>query len=194
MTTRNIAEIKEYLENAIQEYPICEYAFGDPKEIPFSDKIFTICETDCKRYQHSWACPPYAGDLETNIKRIGNYEQFLVFSTVWEVSDAWNFDACLEVRKQHEELTRQLRQKVLAHFGKEEESLEENSAPDIYFLSAGCAICEECACPQQECRHPKQRLMTMESHGILIMSLTEKLGLTFSYDGTTVVYFSMILF
>ncbi len=186
--------VKEYIENLILEYPVCEYVFGSPSDIPFSDRVFTICETDCKRYGHSWACPPHAGDLTANIERIKKYHHCLVFSTIWEVTDAWNFDACLEVRKQHEVMTREIRKKVLGHFGLEEESLAENPNPDIYFLSAGCAICEECSCPDSECKHPKERLMTMESHGILAVSLVEKLGLTSMYDGTTTVYFTMILF
>ena len=186
--------VKEYIENLILEYPVSEYVFGSPSDIPFSDSVFTICETDCKRYGHSWACPPHAGDLTINIERIKKYHHCLVFSTIWEVTDAWNFDACLEVRKQHEVMTREIRKKVLGHFGLEEESLAENPNPDIYFLSAGCAICEECSCPDSECKHPKERLMTMESHGILAVSLVEKLGLTSMYDGTTTVYFTMILF
>ena len=186
--------VKEYIENLILEYPVCEYVFGSPSDIPFSDRVFTICETDCKRYGHSWACPPHAGDLTINIERIKKYHHCLVFSTIWEVTDAWNFDACLEVRKQHEVMTREIRKKVLGHFGLEEESLAENPNPDIYFLSAGCAICEDCSCPDSECKHPKERLMTMESHGILAVSLVEKLGLTSMYDGTTTVYFTMILF
>lgn len=186
--------IENYLEELIGEYPICEYAYGNTDQIPFSDKVFMICETDCQRYQHCWACPPNAGTIEDNIARIGHYKRFLVFSTVWEVSDAFNFDACLFVRKEHEAMTREFREKLLAKYGLEPEALADNPTPPIYILSAGCAICEECACPNEPCRHPKERLMSMESHGILIMKLVEDLGLTYSYDGTTVVYFSAVLF
>ncbi len=187
-------EIASYLEGLIAEYPVCEYAYGSPGDIMFSNKVFTVCETDCERYKHSWACPPYAGSVEDNIERIGRYRQFLVFSTVWDVSDAWDFKACLSVRKQHEEITREVRVRVLEHYGLVEESLDDNPQPPIYFLSAGCSICDECCCPDEPCRHPEQRLMTMESHGILVVNLIEKLGLTASYDGKTVVYFTMVLY
>ncbi len=190
----NSTEVKEYLEELIGEYPICEYAYGTTDQIPYTDKVFTICKTDCKRYGHSWACPPNAGTIEDNIKRVGRYENLLVFSTVWEVSDAFNFDACLFVKAEHEELTREFREKLLSHFDLPVESLEENPAPPIYMLSSGCSICETCACPDEPCRHPKERLMSMESHGMLVMKLVEDLGLTAVYDGTTVVYFTSILF
>ncbi|MDO4616187.1 MAG: DUF2284 domain-containing protein [Lachnospiraceae bacterium] len=187
-------DIETYLEELIGEFPICEYAFGNTDQIPFSDKIFTICQTDCRRYGHSWACPPNAGTIEDNIDRIGHYQRFLVFSTVWEVSDAFNFDACLLVRKEHEALTREFRKKLLDHYSLPMESLDENPTPPIYMLSAGCGTCEVCACPDEPCRYPKERLMSMESHGILIMKLVEDLGLTYAYDSTTVVYFSSVYF
>lgn len=187
-------DMEARLEELIGGYPICEYAFGDTEQIPFSDKVFTICETDCRRYGRCWACPPNAGTIEENIARVGKYSRFLVFSTVWEVSDAFNFDACLFVRKEHEALTREFRKKLLEGYGLTKASLEEDPEPPVYVLSAGCSICETCACPEEPCRHPEDRLMSMESHGILIMKLVEDLGLTFAYDGTTVVYFSAVLF
>ncbi|SFA89058.1 Predicted metal-binding protein [Acetitomaculum ruminis DSM 5522] len=190
----DVEKVKNFLEELIVEYPICEYAYGDAKDIPFSDKIFTVCETDCVRYNKSWACPPHAGTIDDNIKRIGKYKQFMVFSTVWEVSDSMNYQACLFMKKEHESLTRDFRKKLLNHFDLEEQSLDEDSNPPIYILSSGCTICDECTCPKEPCRHPKERLMTAESHGILLVQVLEDLGLTSSYDGTTVVYFTMVLF
>lgn len=190
----NLDNIETTLEELMGEYPICEYAFGDTSQIPFSDKVYTICETDCQRYGHCWACPPNAGTIQNNIDRVGHYKKFLVYSTVWEVSDAFNFDACLLVRKEHEALTREFRQRLLERYGFEPEALDENPTPPIYCMSAGCSICDTCACPDEPCRHPEERLMSMESHGILIMKLVDDLGLTYSYDGTTVVYFSTFLF
>lgn len=186
--------IEQFLEEQIQNYPICEYAFGNIEQIPFTEKIFTICETDCKRYGHSWACPPYAGTVEDNIRRVKNYSRFFIFSTVWEVTDAFNQEACLAVRPQHEEIARELRELVLNRFELPKTSPEELPVPKIRFLSSGCCSCEICACPEEPCRHPEDRLMSMESHGILILKLAEDCGMTYSFDSGSVVYFSMVLF
>lgn len=172
----------EFLEQLSAEFPICEYAFGTTDQIPFSDKVLFICQTDCKRYGHSWACPPHAGEISENIARCRSYSRFFLFSTVWEVSDAWNTEVCLEAKKAHEALTREFREQLSAQ------------AFSFYTLSSGCSICDVCACPDEPCRHPEDRLPSMESHGIVIMQLVEEMGLTFSYDGTTAVYFSMILY
>jgi len=190
----NTAEIEEYLETLLAGYPIFEYSFGDVAQIPFSNKIFTICETDCKRYGHSWACPPNAGTIENNMNRIGHYHRFLVYSAVWEVADAFIQEACLLARKGHEVVAREIRERVLEHFGLAKTGLDEEPAPPIHFLSAGCCVCDECGCPEIPCSHPKDRLMSMESHGILILKLAEDLEMTSAIDSQSVVYFSMILY
>lgn len=174
---------KEVIESILQKYMICEYCFGKTDQIPFSDKVLFICETDCKRYGHCWACPPNAGSIEENIEKCRSFKDFLLFSTVTEVADAWNLDACTEAKRAHEALTRELRVEL-------ENTLE---AP-IYILSTGCSICDVCACPEEPCRHPKERLMSTESHGIILMQLVEELGMCFNYGGDTAVYFSMVMF
>ena len=196
-----LQNVEQYLEELMAEYPICEYAFGDPKDIPFSKEVLHICITDCPRYGHSWSCPPSAGDIQENMALVSSYSRFLVFSTVHEVADAWNFDACLAVRKEHERMTRDFRKKLLEHYNlpltelhPASEAAEAREPAPFYVLSAGCSLCDDCTYPDAPCRNPKERLQSMESHGILILKLVDDLNLTFQYDSTTVVYFSMILF
>lgn len=185
---------RELMESLAGEYPVCEFAFGDTSEITFSDKVFTICENECQRYGHSWACPPNAGTIEENIARIRSYSNYFVFSTVWEAERSWDLEACLELKKEHENITRAIRERILTELDIPLESHDENPRPEVYFLSSGCAICDKCACPDEPCRHPKDRLMTMESHGVTIMELLDNKGLTYFYDDKSVVYFTMILF
>ena len=185
--------IEEILEKLTEEYPICEYAFGSPEDIIFSDKIFQICQRDCERYGHSWACPPCAGTIEENIQRIRQYDRFMVFSTL-EEADGWNKKACLAVKRDHEEITRSFRKRLFEELNLPLESRDENPTPEVYVLSAGCTICQECTYPDAPCRFPAERLMTLESHGILIMALLDKIGMTYQFDNNTVAYFSMILF
>lgn len=182
-----MSTIRESIESLIDQFPICEYCFGDTAQIPFSDKVLYICESDCKRYGKSWSCPPYSGTIQDNITRCRAYEHFFLYSTVCEVSDAWNADVCLEARKEHETLAREFRAQL-------SDLISEKEEHKIYMLSTGCSICETCACPADPCRHPVDRLMSMESHGIVIMQLAEEMGLCFNYGGETAVYFTMILF
>ncbi len=64
----------------------------------------------------------------------------------------------------------------------------------VYILSTGCEICETCVCPDFPCRHPKERLMAVESHGIVRIQLAEKVGMNVQYSGKIAVYFRMVFF
>lgn len=176
-------DTKAQIESVLQKYMICEYYFGVVEQIPFSDKVTTVCEIDCKWYGHSWACPPHIGMVAENIRKCRNFKEFLLFSTVAEVSDAWNVEACIGAKREHEALTREFASKL-------------KSVLDVpfYILSTGCEICETCACPDSPCRHPEERLMAVESHGIILLQLAEKVGMSSQYGGKIAVYFSMVFF
>ena len=185
---RSLAE-EEYLprqqklEEILLSYPVFEYAFGNTQDIPFSEKVLEICVHDCIRYGRSWACPPHAGCVEDNIKRVRSYRHFLLFSTLNEVADPMIDEQCLQAKRPHEELTRQLRTQ-----------LQQEWKSRFYVLSSGCMLCERCACPDEECRHPQERLMTTESHGIVLLQLVEQLGLSVFSGQNEIPYYSMILF
>lgn len=189
-----LSDIKEFLVEEASQYPVCEYMFGAAADVPFSDKVLHICENECTRYGKCWACPPYAGGINDNIELIRSYKHFFLFSTVWEVAAAWDAVACLNVKKEHEAVTRSMRADLFEKYGLPLESHDENPHPAIYTLSSGCTICDVCSCPDEPCKHPKERLQTSESHGITIMELIEKLGMTYDFGGNTVVYFSMFFF
>lgn len=174
--------IKEYLESLPDSYPIVEYAFGKVSDIPFSDKVWYICKTDCKRYGKSWSCPPNCGDLNEMIEHAKSFENMYVLSCVYEVPNSWDPDSCIPAKNEHEAMAREINEK-LKSFGE-----------DFVILSTGCSICESCACPDEPCRHPEERIYSMESHGVMIMQLADEMGLCFNYGGDTMVYFSMVLF
>ncbi len=93
-----------------------------------------------------------------------------------------NFDACLEARRDHEQMTFDIRKRFEEHFGK------------VLALSTGCMLCGECACPDEPCRYPEERLSTVESHGILIMETASRLGVTLDCGNNIVTYLSLIFF
>ena len=173
---------REKIEEIITKFDICEYTFGDYSQIPFSDKVIYICQTDCPRYNHCWACPPAVGNIHDCMQRVGHYDRFCLFSTVAEVADIYDMDACLAVKKEHESVTRQIRAQVQSRIA------------DILVLSTGCAVCDKCTYPDEPCRHPQLRLNSMESHGILLVNLLENTGMCSNYGNDMAVYFSMILY
>ncbi|MCD8023595.1 MAG: DUF2284 domain-containing protein [Lachnospiraceae bacterium] len=173
---------KEFIEEILLQYPICEYYFGYGDEVIYSDKIWSICERDCERYGHCWTCPPYCGTIEEMIAESLQYPYFCLFSTVTETPNAWDKNANLKVKRQHDTITMQIRDELLKSF------------TDFCILSTGCTECSVCTCPDAPCRFPEKRIYSMESHGILVMEMLDKIGICYNYGGDTIVYFGMILF
>ena len=46
---KEIFDPQKAIEDTALAFPICEYCFGDTAQLPFSDKVWFICETDCER-------------------------------------------------------------------------------------------------------------------------------------------------
>ena len=117
---------KETIESFIYDYPILEFHYLDRKDLIFSEKVRFICEHECEHYGHSWACPPAIGSIQSCIRECEKYSRAFLFSTIAQVEDSLNFEACLKARRQHEDLTLQLRERFRQEFG------------DVLALSTGC--------------------------------------------------------
>ena len=175
--------LREKIETKLSAYPVCEYAFVKPKELPFRDEVRYICRTECPRYGTSWSCPPAVGTVEECRKRCLGYEDVLMFTTIAEGVDTEDMSAMLATRREHEEITRQLRDEMKAFCG------------EMQVLSTeSCAICSICAYPKAPCRHPDRMFPCIESYGILVTELAEKQGISFMNGSGLVTWFSLILY
>ena len=55
---------REAFEEKLAALPIAQYAFFETTELEFSERIRTVCRTECPRYGKSWACPPGVGTVD----------------------------------------------------------------------------------------------------------------------------------
>ena len=175
-------DYKDIIETFIYDYPVCELYYLTLDDLIFSDKVRIICEQECPHYGKSWACPPGIQSISHCINECQAFEHVFLFTSVAEVPDCMNFDACLKARQGHEQMTHEIRQRFETHFGK------------VLALSTGCTICDMCSYPGEPCRHPEERLSTIESHGILIMETANRLGVTLDCGNNIVTYISLIFF
>ena len=153
------------LEEQFRALPIAQYEFLETRELTFTPRVRTVCETDCPRYGTSWACPPAVGTVEECMDRCLCYPHALLLTTMNEVEDIAGLEGTLATRAPHEEITRQVNRLL------QEQGLE------TYPLSTeSCAICGECAYPDGPCRFPGRMFPCIESHGILITDAAEKLA------------------
>lgn len=175
---------RELLEQQLSELPLYYFTYMDLDELDFSDRIRSICQSECPMYGKSWACPPGVGSVEVCKGKCHRYENCLMISTIVEVEDIANIDETLATRRDHEEVTNQVR------------DLMRQQGVEPYVLSTeACTLCERCAYLDGEpCRMPEKMHPCVESHGINIIPLLEKHGLEFQYGSNIVTWFSLLFF
>ena len=173
---------RQAVEAQLCELPISQYAWIDPRQIEFSERIRYVCEHECTMYGKSWACPPAVGSVAECREKVLSYPAGLVFTTLTEVEDIADLEATLATRAPHEQITRQVRD-ILRQY-----------ASDVLTLSTeACAICEHCTYPNAPCRHPDRMFPCVESYGVVATDLAEKNGIEF-YNGNLVTWFSVLCY
>ena len=175
---------RELLEAQLSELPLYIYDFIDPKELEFSDRIRWICQNECAMYGKSWACPPGVGSVESCKAKCLSYKNCLLISSIVEVADIADMEETLATRPGHEALTEQVAQLLI----------DQGEKPYILSTEA-CSICQRCAILDgQPCRFPEKMHPCVESHGINVVPVLEKLGLDFQFDCNVVTWISLLLF
>jgi predicted metal-binding protein len=172
------------LETRMADLPLYAYYFIDPKELDFSERIRYICKNECPMYGKSWACPPGVGEVGECEQKCKSYENCLLIGTITEVDDVADINACLETRGPHEAVTNQVR------------NLMRELGVEPYVLSSeACAACDRCAILDgKSCRYPERMHPCVESHGIVLTTTLDALGLEFQYGGNIVTWYSLLLF
>jgi len=174
---------REKLLTGLSDFPLYEYRLIDPQELVFTERVRHVCSQECPMYNRSWACPPAVGEVIACREKCLSYPECLLISTITEVSDIANLEETLSTRAPHEEITRQVRELLL------------RECKDVYVLSTeACAICDHCAWPDAPCRHPEKMFPCVESHGILVTELAERLEIDFLAGSNLVTWFSLLFF
>lgn len=175
---------KELLEQELTQLPLYTYAFVDPRDLEFSDRVRWICEHECPMYGKSWACPPGVGSVASCKAKCLAYPECLMIATITEVTDISDIDETLTTRADHEEVTNQVRDLMRAQ------------GVEPYVLSTeACAQCKRCAIlDAKPCRCPEHMHPCVESHGINLLGLLDEQGLAFQYGENVVTWFSLLFY
>ncbi len=175
---------RELLEKKLAPLPLYLYDFFDPRELEFSDRVRWICQRECPMYGKSWACPPGVGSVESCKRKCLGFENGLMISTVTQVTDIADIRETLDTRPEHERLTNQVR-----------DILRELGANPYVLSSEACAICARCAILDGlPCRLPGKMHPCVESHGINVIPMLERRGITFQYGDNVVTWISLLFY
>ena len=175
---------REHLEERLAELPLYAYHFFDPNELEFNDRIRRICRHECPMYGRSWACPPAVGEVAECKEKCLAFQNCLMIATITEVADIADIDETLATRPEHEEVTNQVRDLLLAE------------GVEPYVLSTeACSVCQRCAyLDGQPCRLPEKMNPCVESHGINVVPVMERCGLEFQFGANIVTWISLLFF
>ena len=175
---------REKLEQSLAELPLYHYAFIDPTELEFSQRIRWICQNECPMYGKTWACPPGVGEVAECEKKCLSYAHCLLIGTITEVVDVTDIRETLDTRPAHEKITNQVR-----------DLMREQGAEPYILSTEACAICDRCAyLDGLPCRLPGKMHPCVESHGINIIPTLDAQGLEFQYGSNIVTWYSLLFF
>ena len=158
-----------------------------PVESIETDASFrAMCASNvCGNYGRNWMCPPDAGDIQDLMAAIRTYSYALVYQTVSELEDSYDFEGMMDAGVAHNKLMIALREKLAA----------ENLPRVLHLGAGGCRMCEVCAKRTGEpCRHPDLAVASLETYGVNVSKLAATAGMRYINGQDTVTYFGAVLF
>jgi predicted metal-binding protein len=175
---------KELFEQQLSQLPLYSYAWIDPRQLEFNQRIRWICEHECPMYGKTWACPPGVGTVGQCRSRCLGYQNCLMIATITEVEDISDIDETLATRPEHEAITDQVA-----------ELLKAQGVTPYVLSTEACAICDRCAILDGEpCRHLDRMHPCVESHGINVVPVMESCGMEFQFGCNVVTWLSLLFY
>ena len=171
------------LEQQLNQLPLYQYAFLQPDELPFSERVQQVCRQECPMYGKSWSCPPAVGSVEACRARCLNFDHALLLVTVQEVADSSNLELTLATKPVHNELVHQV-----------ERLLQAQGCSTLTLSADACARCDACTYPDSPCRQPELQTPCLEGYGIVVSDLAERCGVPFPPEMHLVYWYACILF
>ncbi len=140
----------------------------------------------CGNYGKCWTCPPDAGDIDELMERLHSFAYLLVYQSVSELEDSFDFEGMMAASAFHNRLTREVREELTEKL---------TGRRKIFLCAGGCRICDVCAKKTDEpCRHPDQAMVSLEAYGVNVSKLAAAAGMKYINGQNTVTYFSGMLF
>lgn len=156
------------------------------KDIVLDRAFRDMCASNaCGMYGKCYMCPPDVGEIDELMAQVTHYDYALVYQTVTELEDSFDFEGMIEAKKKSYPLAQGLR-KVFADM----------KISKVLHLGAGdCGVCEVCAKRTGDiCRFPEKAMPSLEAYGINVSALAKAAGMKYINGQNTVTYFGAVLF
>ena len=146
----------------------------------------TLCESNaCGLYGKCWTCPPDIGQIDVLMAQLRAYSHVLVYQTVGQLEDSYDFEGMMDAGKNHNRIAQSLCSVVA----------EGGITDPLHLGAGGCRVCPVCAKRTGEaCRHPELRMSSLEAYGINVSRLAVKADMKYINGSNTVTYFGAVFF
>ena len=139
----------------------------------------------CGMWGKCWTCPPDIGQIDVLMAELQQYSHALVYQTVGQLEDSYDFEGMTEAGKHHNRVAQSLRT-VFAEAG---------ISDPLHLGAGGCRVCPVCARRTGEpCRHPELAMSSLEAYGIHVSRLAAKADMKYINGSNTVTYFGAVFF
>ena len=155
-------------------------------EITLDRAFRDMCASNaCGVYGKCYMCPPDVGDIDELMAEVANYDYALVYQTVSELEDSFDFEGMVEAKKRTYPLAQSMR-----------EIFKNCGIKKVLHLGAGgCGVCKSCAKQTGEpCRFPEKAMPSLEAYGVNVSALAKSAGMKYINGQNTVTYFGAVLF
>ena len=152
-----------------------------------TDAVFReMCASNaCGMYGKCWMCPPDCGDIHDMMEHIRTYDHMLVYQTIGELEDSYDFEGMQEAGDRHNKVAIKLRSVADSY----------PFAASLHLGAGGCRVCPVCAKRTGEpCRYPELAMTSLEAYGINVSKLASAAGMKYINGVNTVTYFGAVLF
>ena len=163
----------------------CRAGLAKVEEIQFEPAFRQACESNaCGNYGKCWMCPPDAGPIDELIERAKSFRYALVYQTIGQLEDSYDFEGMMEAAHAHSVVSEKLRP-VFASCG---------FSDALHLGAGGCHVCPVCAKRTDEpCRHPDLAMASLETYGVNVSQLARLCGMKYINGANTVTYFGALL-
>ena len=158
----------------------------EAKDISLDRSFRDMCESNaCGVYGKCWMCPPDVGEIDALMGEVKQYDYALVYQTVAELEDSYDFEGMMEAKKR----TYPIAQKLRKVFG------DMHISTVLHLGAGGCGVCKTCAKRTDEpCRFPELAMPSLEAYGVNVSKLASAAGMKYINGQNTVTYFGVVLF
>lgn len=158
----------------------------DAKDIVCDRKFREQCAVNaCGVYGKCWMCPPDIGDIDELIEEVRSYPRGLLYQSIFELEDSFDFEGMVEGGRTQSQRSRELNR-----------LLKEAGYTNYLHLSkGGCGNCSPCAKVKGEpCPFPEDALSSLEGYGINVSATAKNTSMKYINGVNTVTYFGIVLF